>query len=78
MKLITKKSECKRADSTRLVKSPKDAIRKTLSNYEIKDGLIIKAYLPSYVSENALVLRNGADCEFSIMLDTNKLASYLN
>ncbi len=78
MKLITKKSECKRTDIARLVKSPKEAIRKTLSNYLVKDGLIVRAYLPSYVSKDSLVLRNGIDCEFSINLDTNKLANSLN
>lgn len=60
MKLITKKSECKRIEKSELVKSPKEAIRKTLSNYLIKDGLIIKAYLPSYVSKEEMVLRNQA------------------
>lgn len=78
MKLITRKSECKSAGRERLVKSPKEAIRRTLSNYLIKDGLIVKAFLPSYVSKDTLVLRNGIDSEFSIMLRNKALINSTN
>ena len=78
MKLITRKSECKSAGRERLVKSPKDAIRRTLSNYQIKDGFIVKAFLPSYVSKDALVLRNGVDREFAIMLKNKTLINSTN
>lgn len=71
MKLITRKSECRPGKMNSLVKSPKEAIRRTLSNYEVKNGMIVKAYLPSYVSKEALVLRSRAAFEeFAIMLDT--------
>ena len=58
MKLITKKSECRSHSQHQLVKSPKDAIRRTLSNYLIKDGVIVNIYQPSYVSKEAAVLRD--------------------
>lgn len=58
MKLITKKSECRSHPRRLLVKSPKDAIRRTLSNYLIKDGVIIRVYQPSYVSKDLAVLRD--------------------
>ncbi len=76
MKLITRKSECRPLAANLLVKSPKEAIRKTLSNYMIRDGYIIKAYLPSYVSKDTLVLRNVADNEdLSVQLvETRTLA----
>jgi len=80
MKLITRKSECRRTNNNMLVKSQKEAIRKTLSNYEVKDGYILKAYLPSYVSKEALVLRKIVEYnEFSIRLDnTSSLANMSN
>ncbi len=58
MKLVTRKSECRPKQAQLLVKSPKEAIRRTLSNYEIVDGVIVRAYLPSYVSKDAIVLNN--------------------
>ena len=58
MKLVTRKSECRQKQVNMLVKSPKEAIRRTLSNYEIVDGIIVRAYLPSYVSRDAIVLNN--------------------
>jgi hypothetical protein len=58
MKLITRKSECIKAKNERLVKSPKEAIRKTLNNYFIKDGIIVKVYQPSYISKEEVVLRD--------------------
>jgi hypothetical protein len=58
MKLVTRKSECRQKQAQMLVKSPKEAIRRTLSNYEIVDGIIVRAYLPSYVSRDAIVLNN--------------------
>ncbi len=73
MKLITRKSECKRDRQNVLIKSPKEAIRKTLSNYLIKDGLIVKAYLPSYVSKDEMVLRNVTDEEVSVKLGTGSM-----
>ena len=59
MKLITRKSECKKETNERLIKSPKEAIRKTLSNYLIQNGVIIKVYQPSYISKEEIVLRDA-------------------
>jgi hypothetical protein len=74
MKLITRKSECRPGKMNSLVKSPKEAIRRTLSNYEVKNGLIVKAYQPSYVSKEALVLRNmEAFGDFAVMLDKHNM-----
>jgi len=58
MKLITRKSECKKDANEQLVKSPKEAIRKTLSNYLIKNGVIVKVYQPSYISKEEIVLND--------------------
>jgi hypothetical protein len=57
MKLVTRKSECKK-DTNVLVTSPKEAIRKTLSNYLIKNGVIVKIYQPSYISKEEIVLND--------------------
>ena len=77
-KLITRKSECRLSNRNKLVKSPKEAIRKTLSNYQIKDGYIVKAYLPSYVSKEEIVLRNVIEYdEIAIKLDNrNSMLTY--
>lgn len=42
--LITKKSECRRGGKDMRVTSPKEAIRRTLKNYLIKDGFIIRSF----------------------------------
>jgi len=73
MKLITRKSECKTSIPVSLVKSPKEAIRKTLERYLVKDGRIINIYQPSYVSKEEMVLRNMNSCaDISIKLGRNK------
>lgn len=56
MKLITRKSECIKAEKSLLVKSPKEAIRRTLNNYWVVDGVIIDVYQPSYISKQEAVL----------------------
>ena len=58
VKLITRKSECRNHPRKQYIKSPKEAIRRTLSNYQIRDGIIVNVYQPSYVSKDAIVLRN--------------------
>ena len=60
MKLVIRKSECIKVDNGRLIKSPKEAIRKTLSNYLIKDGFIVNAYMPSFISNEEAVLRDDS------------------
>jgi hypothetical protein len=73
MKLITRKSECRTSIRINLVKSPKEAIRKTLERYLVKDGRIINIYQPSYVSREEIVLRNMNHCaDISIRLVNNK------
>ncbi len=81
MKLVTRKSECIKVNNTGLVKSPKEAIRKTLSNYLISDGVIIQIYQPSYVSKEEAVLCDTKFAnEMKIQLETkstllNKIAN---
>ncbi len=75
MQLVTRKSECKTSMRMNLVKSPKDAIRKTLKNYLVKDGRILSIYQPSYVSREEMVLRNMNECaDISIKLGSKRSA----
>ena len=72
MKLITRKSDCIKPGSRRLVKSPKEAIRKTLNNYVIMDGVIVTVYQPSYISKDAAVLRDSNyNNDITITLENN-------
>ena len=69
MKLITRRSECRTSVRIGLVKSPKEAIRKTLKNYLVKDGRIVSIYQPSFVSREEMVIRNMNHCaDISIRL----------
>lgn len=52
MELVTKKSECRGVSRHTLVKSPKEAMRKTLKNSLIKDGLVVKLFPASFISNN--------------------------
>lgn len=72
MKLVTRKSECKKETNARLIKSPKEAIRKTLNNYLIENGVIIKVYQPSYISKEKIVLRDAKYLkELTLNLENN-------
>ena len=52
MELVTKKSDCKGPVRNELVKSPKEAIKKTLQNSLEKEGLVVKLFPSSFVSKN--------------------------
>ena len=52
MELVTKKSECRGITRQELVKSPKEAMRKTLRNTLVRDGLVVKLFPASFVSDN--------------------------
>jgi hypothetical protein len=75
MKLITRKSECRRDPQSLLVKSPKEAIRKTLNNYVVKDGVIVKIYQPSYISKEEIVLRGEHSTDITIKLHDHSFAT---
>ncbi len=52
MELVTKKSECRGVVRNELVKSPKEAMRKTLKNSLVKNGLVVKLFPATIVSNN--------------------------
>ena len=52
MELVTKKSECKGTLRSELIKSPKEAMRKTLKNSLVRDGLVVKLFPATVVSRN--------------------------
>ena len=51
MELVTKKSAC-RGTGSALVKSSKEALPKTMKNNLVKEGLIVKLFPASFVSNN--------------------------
>ncbi len=50
MELVTKKSACKGMSRDELIKSPKEAMRKTLKNTLTRDGLIVKLFPATVVT----------------------------
>ncbi len=60
MHLITRKSECRNRVGYARVLSPKQAIRRTLSEFEIRDGLVVRRSDVSYVSPNEIVINGVA------------------
>jgi hypothetical protein len=66
MELITKKSQCTKNRKNVLIKSPKEAIRRTLKNYLIKDGYIVKAYEPYTRASNDLIFSEELRDSFSM------------
>ena len=58
MELVTKKSECRGATRSDLVKSPKDAMRKTGKNNLTKEALVVKLFPATFVGSNGKPSRN--------------------
>jgi len=52
MELVTKKSECKVLSKGELIKSPKEAMRKTLKNTLVRNGLVVKLFPATVMSSN--------------------------
>ncbi len=71
MELIIKKSQCIKSQKDVRVKSPKEAIRKTLRNYLIKDGFIVRAYETPFSSTNQLMLREALSNRLSVRAIAN-------
>ena len=52
MVLVTKKSECKGVLRGELVKSPKEAMRKTIKNSLVRNGLVVKLFPATIVTND--------------------------
>ena len=80
MRLITRKSECKRIEANIPEHTPDEAIGTTLSSYCVKDGIIVRVNMRSYVSKEEMVIRNMSNYgDLSIKLvNTISIASREN